>query len=658
MIRTDKVEKIKNILLKTLDDEGFVQELLDKYKGNEDLILQMIEESFGELMEEANPYKWKPVSPATFLTDPYYLGKNPETGIGVCETLHDKLFSDFCELHAEDAEYNEAILSGGIGWGKSFFMEISLLWQLYLLSCLKNPQKYFELASNTKITVMIISITEKQGKKNMFSGVKEALKIIPYFKENFQFDDKRSADSLIFPNNIELMSATSSHSSTIGLNIYAAALDEANFFKKVANSKRAQDAGEIFDEALVLYQSVRRRLDARFLKKGHRPGIFYIGSSKVYPNDFTTERINKAMELEKETGKKQCFVMDYNLWKVNRERYSKDEFRVEIGGLNRRSRILEEWDNDIVGEVIHVPMDFYDKFKNDIDNAIRDIAGIGIYTVQPFIGNKEYIGKMFDAGTQIGLERLFSVDEATLSPKPEHMALEHLLNVPIKNPSKIRYIGIDIGLKKDRFGIAMGYIESMEDVYREYFDAETQTLKTYKDKMPRCVVEMLLTVKKEEEFGEVELARVRYLIFQLIKKGYRIRLASMDGFQSADFMQILKRNKIEASYISMDKTTEPYETFRTALYEERIASIYHPLLELELNELERDYSNNGKINHNVRSTKDLSDAVGQVIYNMHINPMCNESPMFPVALHNASDISSIETIEDTLENFNKWVMKG
>ncbi|PKP53832.1 MAG: hypothetical protein CVT92_02550 [Bacteroidetes bacterium HGW-Bacteroidetes-1] len=794
MIKNNKVEEIRKILLKTLDNEGFVQELLEKYAGNEELILKMIEESFSELLEEANPYKWTPVSPTVFLTDPYYLGKNPETGIGVCETLHDQLFKDFCELHGPDSEYNEAILTGGIGWGKSFFMEISLLWQLYLLSCLKHPQKYFELASNTKITVMIISITEKQGKKNMFSGVKEALKIIPYFKENFQYDDKRAADSLLFPNNIELMSATSSHSSTIGLNIYAAALDEANFFKKVSNSKRAQDAGEIFDEALVLYQSVRRRLDARFLKKGHKPGIFYIGSSKVYPNDFTSERINKAMELEKEKGKKQCFVMDYNLWKVNRERYSKDEFRVEIGGLNRRSRILDEWDRDIVGEVIHVPMDFYDKFQSDIDNAIRDIAGIGIYTVQPFIGNKEYIGKMFQSGTEMGLERIFSVDVATLSPKPEYMALEHLLNVPIRKPGHIRYVGVDIGLKKDRFGIAVGYIDGMEQVERTYLDAATQTMKVYKEKMPKCVIELLLSIKKEEEFGEVELGRVRYLIFQMMKNGYRIRLASMDGFQSADFLQILKRNNIEAVYISMDKTTEPYETFRTALYEERIASVYHPLLELELNELERDYVK-GKIDHNVRScllgdtkikllngkhvpiselvgqenvelygcnengvivptiakkiwetkkvkeylevtldngevvkctvehpfmvrdgsykradelvendslmsfdgscavsfvitiisdeeipvydievpltsnfalsagifvhnSKDLSDAVGQIIYHMHINPMYNETPLMPVAIHDGSSVSSRESLEDTLEKFNKWVQKG
>jgi hypothetical protein len=182
-------------------------------------------------------------------------------------------------------------------------------------------------------------------------------------------------------------------------------------------------------------------------------------------------------------------------------------------------------------------------------------------------------------------------------------------------------------------------------------------MKVYKEKMPKCVVEMLLSIKKEEEFGEVELGRVRYLIFQLIKKGYKIRMASMDGFQSADFIQILKRNNIETVYISMDKTTEPYETFRTALYEERIASIYHPLLELELNELERDYVRS-KIDHNVKSSKDLSDAVGQTIYHMHINPKYNETPLMPVAIHDGSSVSSHETYEDTIDNFNKWFMKG
>ena len=68
MIKNNKVEEIRKILLKTLDNEGFVQELLEKYAGNEDLILKMIEESFSELLEEANPYKWTPVSPAVFLS--------------------------------------------------------------------------------------------------------------------------------------------------------------------------------------------------------------------------------------------------------------------------------------------------------------------------------------------------------------------------------------------------------------------------------------------------------------------------------------------------------------------------------------------------------------------------------------------------------------
>ena len=85
--------------------------------------------------------------------------------------------------------------------------------------------------------------------------------------------------------------------------------------------------------------------------------------------------------------------------------------------------------------------------------------------------------------------------------------------------------------------------------------------------------------------------------------------------------QQLKRNGIKAEYISMDRTPEPYETFRTAMYDGRIRCVYHPKLEIELNDLERDYSKNGKIDHPPYSSKDLADAVASLVYNMHINPI-------------------------------------
>jgi hypothetical protein len=60
----------------------------------------------------------------------------------------------------------------------------------------------------------------------------------------------------------------------------------------------------------------------------------------------------------------------------------------------------------------------------------------------------------------------------------------------------------------------------------------------------------------------------------------------------------------------------------------------------------------------VHNSKDLSDAAGQIIYHMHINPMYNDTPLMPIAIHDGSSVSSRETMEDTLENFNKWVQKG
>jgi hypothetical protein len=286
--------------------------------------------------------------------------------------------------------------------------------------------------------------------------------------------------------------------------------------------------------------------------------------------------------------------MDYNQWSVNRDAYSKQEFQVEIGELNRRSRILGAHDTP-VGKVISVPMDFYDKFESDIENALRDIAGYGIHAIQPFIGNKDKIIEMFDED----IPRVFSVDTATLSPKPEFMSVEYIIG-KLKNPGKPRYVGMDIGITKDSFGFALGYIDGYKAMKREFFNVETQQIDYFDEKLPICVIEMLLEIRPEKEYGEVEIARVRHLIFQLIKHGYKIRRSGCDGFQSKDMEQQLKRNGIKHEYISMDKTPEPYETFRTALYDGRIRSIYHPKLEIELNDLERDYSKN-KIDHPVFS---------------------------------------------------------
>ena len=598
----------------------------------------------------------------------YYNSKKENTNIALGQKLNNYFHKDisFVDIiKIENLEHpievgdvgaingNRFIANGisvhnSVGFGKSFFMSLGLVWNLYFLSCLKNPQKYFKLSSASKIAIAIISITEKQAKKNMFYNVKTMILNMDYFRENFMFDENKDTESLLFDNGIEIFSGTSTQSSNIGLNIFSGALDEANFFRVIQRSKRARNDNAEFDEALTLYNSILRRQDSRFLKKGLKPGQLYVGSSKVYPNDFTAQRIKLAKETEASTGKQTTYVMDYNLWTVDRDRYGKEEFKVEVGGLNRRSRILKGEETDISGEVINVPMEFFDKFKKDIDNAIRDIAGMAVYSVQPFFGQREMVHAMWDSSMQ----RIFSVDSATLSDKSEYQVVEKILPHKIQFPNRPRYIGMDIGIKNDSFGLSMGYIEEIKFRKKLFFNEVNQQQEEVIEKVPFIKLEMHLKIYPEREIGEIELSRVRFLIFKLRKVGYKIKYASGDGFQSKDMEQILKRNGIQFDYISMDKTLDPYETFRSAVYDGRVKSIYHPILEEEIIRLEKNYVLN-KVDHPVHFSKDIADSAGQVVYNCHINMRYSDDSMLPISLH-VQENSKEETLESIIKSFETW----
>jgi hypothetical protein len=563
--------------------------------------------------------------------------------------MHEKLKHDFCEAHDFDAPYREVVATGGIGYGKSFFMELGLIWQLYFLSCLRSPQSHFKMGLGSKISIMVISLTEKQAKKNIFGAVKEMIKFIPYFRENFMFDEKRDTESLLFPNNVEFFLGNSAQSSTIGLNIYSACLDEANFFKVIEKSKRGSGDGT-YDEAFVLYDSLLGRQESRFLKEGLKPGLLYVGSSRMYPNDFTEQRINKAKESSSST----TFILDYNLWTVNRGRYSKEEFQVEVGEMSRRSRILTGNETDIIGKVLNIPIDFKSRFETDLDNAIRNLAGVAVYAVQPFIGQPEHINEMFDHS----MDRVFSVDQATLSPKAEYRSVERILGKCKHFQNRPRYVGLDLSLgKRDSAGFAMGYVEDVVVIEREFWDDETQTMRKVRERQPKVVLEMLLEIKAEAGFGEIEFGQIRFLIFQLRELGYRIKYITADGYESADIRQIFKRKGIQFDTLSMDKSPAPYETFRTAMYEGRVRSIYHSKIEEELRTLERDMKT-GKVDHRVRGSKDLADAAGQVVHNAHINSNFLDDSLLGFSSGIQSDKmenKEFETVEDIAESLNAWV---
>jgi hypothetical protein len=160
-------------------------------------------------------YKRTPVDMRTFCLDPYYLGHT-------CDNIYPKLLDDLTDLMSGD--YHECILSGSIGWGKTFFASIGICRILYELSCMTSPHDSFGLGRDTNISIVNLSVSEALAVKVVFENVATKIKASPYFKEHFPFEATKK--ELRFPSNVWVAARATSDTSALGLNIISALMDE------------------------------------------------------------------------------------------------------------------------------------------------------------------------------------------------------------------------------------------------------------------------------------------------------------------------------------------------------------------------------------------------------------------------------------------------
>jgi hypothetical protein len=157
----------------------------------------------------------------------------------------------------------EAVLTGGIGVAKTTIAIYSTLFQLYLLSCLENPQKEYGLDPASEIVIIFQNISKEKAVNADFNRFKYLVEKAPYFNNIFP-PEKSIQSELIFPNNIVVRPVSGAISATMGENIYGGMLDEVNFMENVGKSKKSVD-GQEYDQADALYNSVARRANLDFL---------------------------------------------------------------------------------------------------------------------------------------------------------------------------------------------------------------------------------------------------------------------------------------------------------------------------------------------------------------------------------------------------------
>lgn len=596
------------------DERAALEVLLEELKGG----------TKGGLYEALakTEYKRELVSMEQFVKDPFYLGNT-------CENIYPKLLEDLTELFS--GGYHESIWTGSIGYGKTFVASVGVCRVLYELSCLHDPHKTLGIGKDTNISVVCLSVNEQLAVKVAFENIATKIKASPYFQKHFAFEPTKK--ELRFPNNIWVAARATTDTSALGLNVIGGLLDETNFMP--TKGKDAARYGSV-DHAEVIYNSIQRRMKSRFQKKGRLPGMLFVVSSKKTSEDFTARRIRQAR------GDPSVFVRDYALWDVKRENYADETFHVIVGNESTPSRILEPAEVGALKvkppentTLLEVPEDFRSDFEADLEGSIRDLAGCATVAISPFIQRREKIIEAYEqdkrtyganrhpfstvsydpskGGTFVWEKMIRDIEERQMP------GVSAVVRRPIINPNAPRHIHIDPALRNDALGFCMAHISGWKDVIRRGDQGQ------YMERAPVYVVDLVLQVVPPPG-EEIILGDIRRIIYELHAHGYMITHVSLDSFQSRDTLQQLQQKGYAADLVSVDTSMEPYETLKTALYENRLFVYEYPPLVRELQQLERD-SMRRKVDHPPKGSKDVADALAGVCYTLNTSRAASPLPV-------------------------------
>jgi hypothetical protein len=473
--------------------------------------------------------------------------------------IYPKILDDLIELF--EGSYSEVLLMGAIGWGKSVFAEVGICYDLYKVSCLKNPADAFGLLPNSNVAFINVSVNKTQASKVIFGGIGNLIRNSPYFKGKFPYNAAITTE-LRFPRGVFAYPVAASEQALLGEGVFSAAFDELNFYAVVEKSKQHPEGGT-YDQALQLYTKMSRRIKSRMNKRGMLPGHLWMVSSARYPNDFTERKAVEALT------DRTIFVRQYSAWETKpRSDFMAETFEVEVGDVTRRSRVLDGSETDVNrSRVITVPMDYKAEFEKDPDESVRDFGGVPVLSIKPFIGRRDMITEMMQKGQAAGLRHPFTNFTVTLQDEHDHLLPEHLDWIVDGKTKRINtgpyYSHIDLAKVNDAAGFAVAHVVGSRQVSRGF--GREKKFET----RPIIRLDLALEIVAPPR-GEIRIASVRELLYQLRDLGLQFQLVTYDSFASEESIQILKAEGFSADNLSVDRDAAPYEALKEAIYDGRL----------------------------------------------------------------------------------------
>ena len=521
-----------------------------------------------------------------------------------------KLFELF-----EEGDFVEAVLTGAIGIGKNYFADLAIAYMLYTLSAYHNPQMEYDLAPGSSIIFIMQSKTLTLAKKVVFDQFAARLKLSPYFEKHFMFD-KLVKSELRFPQNIYVLPVGGSDTSALGMNVYGGIIDEMNFMARIRDSVQTRYTHEEeYDQAERLYTTLIRRMKSRFMQKGKLPGKLLLVSSVNYPDDFT------GRKLEEAKTDPTIFVMKMSQWEaLPADRFAGEVFLVEVGNEFRRSRLIDSiHESDEPQDVIEVPVEYKTDFERDLEAALRDFAGITTGTKHAFIPYRELIIKAQEDYKDMtaGLN-LFRYESIVFEDLFSDGILDWPLLVNIDYFEEVLLdrrqafaAHLDVGLTNDAAGLALGRLAGYKLLpATKYYDERRGEFIEIRDiRAPIYIIDGILQIRAPRG-GEVDLGMVRDLLLWF-RGEVNLRWGTADSYQSAMFLQALRKARIKSGVLSVDASPAPYTELKLAIKDSRFLMQPHDVAGRELRELELEGE---KIDHPPGGSKDCSDAIAGVVH--------------------------------------------
>lgn len=472
---------------------------------------------------------------------------------GTSESLFPYMKEEMNNFFKTGASYRDLILHTHIGWGKSTFAMLIMIYISVYYALLRNPKHFLGQAPTALIMMAVLAVTQSKAEEITTRPILNILGTTEKFRKcrtEEQLDRLQKED----PSKIYYTTATTKGSifriadlnfkqvsqvpDLLGINILGATCTELTFFN--------EQPGWNDEKIMKFYTKLKGRIYKRF--QNHWMARSILDSSpNTMESDLTKFIVEKAPLSDKN------YIIDGSAWQWQPwmfEKWNDDHsltFPVYLGSESVNAKIITEAEREKydIHDIIEMPEDIKDLAEENLSEIIKDYAGRPTKSSDKLV-NLSYIEPIFSPA----LKNIYTYIHVPANLPPEGLIWDKIkdqffykvLNNKYefyRNPKAKRYLSVDQSEKNDWTGIAMSHVEMNKQGELIY------------------VTDFSITIVPTKE--KINLEAIKFFIRDLRKwGGINISKVSFDQFQSSSTIQYLERHGFDVVKQSVDISTEPY----------------------------------------------------------------------------------------------------